>query len=227
MTYWGITTVIMVVVGIRLVLSPDYLGGLLASAAAGGAIVGAFHSNAIGTSGPGFALEAAALNGRRALRAYFSGQNIAVGAIAVPLLTAVTFALAVVAKHPIDGFLGLAVGLAAIGAGLAIANLFTVSSAYPVEKRAGSPTPRPATGHTGQSFAGSILPLLGVGVAVIPVILAVVLTQSAPAAIRLPVLVLAGAAYGLALAWGGVQGAAGIAEQKLPELSQIAIQSKL
>jgi hypothetical protein len=41
------------------------------------------------------------------------------------------------------------------------------------------------------------------------------------------VLVLGGAAYGLALAWAGVRGAAITAEQKLPELTQIAIQSAL
>ena len=43
----------------------------------------------------------------------------------------------------------------------------------------------------------------------------------------MPVLVLGGAAYGLALAWAGVRGAANLAEQKLPELTQIAIQSAL
>jgi ABC-2 type transport system permease protein len=225
--YWGITAVIMVVVAIRAVLTPDWFGGLLASAAAGGAFVGYFHSNAIGTSGPGFALEATALNGRRALRAYFSGQNIAVGAVAVPLVTAISFGLAAVAKHPLDGFLAVAVGLAGIGAGLALANLFTVASAYPVEKRGGTPMPRAASGHNGQAFAAWFLTVLGVGVAVTPVILAAVFTRTDPAAIWMPVLVLGGAAYGLALAWAGVRGAANVAEQKLPELAQIAIQSAL
>ena len=225
--YWGITAVIMVVVGIRAALTPDYLGGLLTSAAFGGAFVGAFHANAIGMSGPGFGLEAAALNGRRALSAYFSGQNIAVGAIAVPLLTAVCFGLAAVAKHPIDGFLAMAVGLAGIGAGLALANLFTVAMAYPVEKRGGTPMPRATSGHNGEAFGAWILTVLGVGVAVTPVFFAAVFTQSDPAVIWIPVLVLGGTAYGLALAWAGVRGAASLAEQKLPELSQIAIQSNL
>ena len=225
--YWGITAVIMAVVAFRLVLSPDWFGGLLASAAAGGAFVGAFHSNAIGWSGPGFSLEAMALNGRRALRAYFSGQNIALGAIAVPLVTAVCFGLAAVAKHPMDGFAAMAVGLAAIGAGLALANLFTVTSAYPMEKRSGTPMPRAASGHNGEAAGSQLITLLGVGLAVTPVILAAVFTQSVPAAIRMPVLVLGGAAYGLALTWAGVRGAANLAEQKLPELSQIAIQSNL
>jgi ABC-2 type transport system permease protein len=227
MIYWGITAVVMVVVAIRAVLTPDWFGGLLASGVAGGAFVGYFHNNAIGMSGPGFGLEAAALNGRRALRAYFSGQNIAIGAIAVPLLAAVSFGLAAVAKHPVYGFLAMAVGLAAIGAGLALANLFTVAMAYPVEKRGGTPTPRPTSGHAGEAFGSWILTVLGVGVAATPVILAVVFTRTDPAAIWMPVLVLGGAAYGLALTWAGVRGAASVAEQKLPELAQIAIQSKL
>jgi ABC-2 type transport system permease protein len=208
-------------------MTPDYPGGLLASAAFGSAFLGTFHCNAIGMSGPGFGLEAAALNGRRALRAYFSGQDIAVGAIAVPLLTAVSFALAAVATHPVDGFLGMAVDLAGIGAGLALANLFSVISAYPVQKRAGTPVPRAASGHAGQAFTGWILTLLGVGLAVTPVILAAVFTQAASPAIRLPVLVLGAAAYGLALAWAGVRATASLAEHKLSELSQIAIQSTL
>lgn len=87
--------------------------------------------------------------------------------------------------------------------------------------------PRAASGHTGTGVAGTLLSLVIVGVAVTPVIIAAVLTESAPTAIRLPLLVLGAAAYGLALAWVGVQGAASLAERKLPELSQIAIQSKL
>ncbi len=225
--YWGLTAVIMVVVGIRAVLTPDWFGGLLASGVAGGAFVGAFHSNAIGMSGPGFGLEAMALNSRRALRAYFSGQNIAISAIAVPLLAAVCFGLAAVAKHPMDGFLAMAVGLAGIGAGLALANLFTVASPYPVEKRGGTPMPRAASGHNGQAAGSQIITLLGVGLAVTPLILAAVFTRTDPAAIWMPVLVLGGAAYGLALAWAGVRGAASLAEKKLPELSQIAIKSNL
>jgi ABC-2 type transport system permease protein len=223
--YWGITAVVMAVVAFRLVLSPDWFGGLLASGTAGGAFVGSFHANAIGWSGPGFGLEAMALNGRRALRAYFSGQNIALGAIAIPLVTAICFGLAVVAKHPLDGFAAMACGLAGIGAGLALANLFTVTMAYPVEKRGGTPMPRATSGHNGEATGSQLLTLLGVGVAVTPVILVAVFTQSSPAAIRLPLLVLGAAVYGLALAWGGVRGAAVAAESKLPELTQVAIQS--
>jgi len=87
--------------------------------------------------------------------------------------------------------------------------------------------PRAASGHNGEAAGSQLLTLLGVGVAVTPVILAAAFTQSAPAAVRLPLLVLGAAAYGLALAWAGVRGAAHLAEQKLPELAQIAVQSAL
>ena len=172
-------------------------------------------------------LEAMALTGRRALRAYFSGQNIALGMIAVPLLTLISFGLAAVAKHPVDGFLGMAVDLAGIGAGLALGSVFAVTMPYPVEKRVGSPTPRPADGYMGYRLAGTFGSLFGTVVAVIPVVLGAVLTGSDPAVVRMPVLVLCAAGYGAALAWIGVRIAARAAEQRLPDLYQIAIRSKL
>jgi hypothetical protein len=58
-------------------------------------------------------------------------------------------------------------------------------------------------------------------------VLGAVLTRSDPAAVRMPVLVLCAAGYGLVLAWIGVRIAARAAEQKLPELYQIAVRSKL
>ena len=81
--------------------------------------------------------------------------------IAVPLLTAVSFGLAAVAKHPVDGFLGMAVDLGAIGAGLALANIFTAASPYPVEKRSGTPTPRAVDGYMGLSVGVTFLSLIG------------------------------------------------------------------
>jgi ABC-2 type transport system permease protein len=225
--YWGMIVVIMAATAVSTVLTPHYLVALIISAIFGGAFVGNFHANAIGMSGPGFGQEAMALSGRPSWRAYFCGQDIALGAIAVPLLTAVSFGLAAVARHPLDGFLGMAVDLAGIGAGLALANIFTATMAYPAEKRAGTPLPRAATGYNGQAAGVALLSLLGVAVAVIPIVLGGVLTITAPASARIPVLVLCAAVYGLALAWTGVQIAASAAEQKLPELYQVAVRSNL
>jgi hypothetical protein len=92
--------------------------------------VGYFHANTVGLTGPPFVLEASPLTGRRELRSYFSGQDIVLGVIAVPLLTAVSFGLAAVAGRPAFGFLGTAVGLAGLGAALALSNIFTVVLAY-------------------------------------------------------------------------------------------------
>jgi hypothetical protein len=48
-------------------------------------------------------------------------------------------------------------------------------------------------------------------------------TSTAPAAVRTPALIICSAAYGLALAWAGVQIAARQAQERLPELCQIAV----
>jgi ABC-2 type transport system permease protein len=225
--YWGIIAVIMVAVSVSTILTPAYLGALLGSAGFGAAFVGVFHANSIGMTGPGFSFEAVALTGRRTLRAYFSGQNIPLAVIAVPLLTVISFGLAAVAKHPVDGFLGMAVDLAGIGAGLGLGNIFTAALPYPVEKRIGNPTPKAADGYRGPALAGTLGSIFGTAAAVSPVVLGAVFTRSDPAVVRMPVLVLCAAGYGIALAWGGVRIAARTAEDKLPELCQIAVRSKM
>ena len=225
--YWGIIAIIMVVASISTILTPKYMVGLLISGFFGGAFVGNFHANTIGLSGPAFGLEAMALNSRRSMRAYFSGQNLAMGVIAVPLLTAVSFGLAAVARHPLDGFLGMAVDLAGIGAGLAMANIFTAAAPYPVEKRSGTPTPRAIDGYMGLSVGVVFLSLIAVLVAALPAIFGVTLTETASASVRMPLLVLCAAVYGLALTWAGVSIAAAVAERKVPELYQIAVRTRL
>jgi ABC-2 type transport system permease protein len=224
---WGMIAVIMIAASISTILTPRYLVGLMTSAVFGAAFTGFFHANLVGTSGPAFGSEAEALTGARSLRAYFGGQNAVFAAIAVPLLTLISFGLAAVAKHPIDGFLGVAVDLAGIGAGLALGNVLSASAAYPVERRVGSPTPRPADGYRGFAIGGAFGSLLGTAAAVVPLIVAVVLTKSDAPAVRMPALVLCGALYGLALAWAGTRIAARTADQRLPELAQIALRSKL
>ena len=67
--------------------------------------------------------------------------------------------------------------------------------------------------------------LLGTAVAVSPVAATEVLTSSVSATVRIPVLLLCAAGYGVALAWAGVRIAARMAEPKLPELCQIAVHS--
>ena len=227
LTYWAAVVVIMGAASVSTVTTPRYMVAILISAGLAGVFIGFFHANSIGLSGPAFTLESTALTGSRALRAYFSGQNIALGMVAVPLLALASFAIAAVARHPVDGFLGLAVDLAGLGAGLAVSNILTAGLPYPVEKRAGNPAPRPAGGYTGYPLGGTLACLGAVGVAVIPVIVLGLNTSSDPAAIRMPLLVLGAAGYGLALAWAGVRIAAATAAQKLPELCQIAIRSKL
>ena len=142
--YWSMTAVIMVVVAVNTILTPQYLVALVLSAGAGAAVIAAFHADSIAMTGSGFFLEAMTLTGRRALRVYFSGQNLAVAGDRVAA-TVISFALAAVAGHPVDGFVGMAVGLAGIGAGLGLSNIFTSTVAYPLQKRAGFRRPGPPT----------------------------------------------------------------------------------
>jgi ABC-2 type transport system permease protein len=226
-TYWAIVVVIMGAASVSTVTTPRYIVAILLSAGFAGAFIGIFHANSIGLTGPAFSLEATALTGPRAVRAYFSGQNVALGMVAVPLLALASFVIAAVARHPVDGFLGLAVDLAGIGAGLAVSNILTAGLAYPVEKRAGNPSPRPADGYSGHPALGALVCLSSVAVAVTPVVLASVFTGSDPAAARMPLIVLGAAAYGFALAWAGVRVAAAMAARQLPELCQVALRSRL
>src|SRR5580700_9743122 len=116
LVYWAMTAVIMAVVSISTLLGGHpHPGVVLFSVILGAGFVGAFHANAVGFTGEPFILEALALRGRRELRSYFSGQDIVLGVIAVPLLTAASFGLAAAAKHPAEGFVALAVGLAGLG----------------------------------------------------------------------------------------------------------------
>lgn len=226
--FWGLTAVIMVAVSISSILGPvKHPAVLLASAVFGAAFVGIFHANSVGLTGPPFVFEALALTGRGGMRSYFSGQNIALGVIAVPLLTAISFGLAAAAGRLVYGFLGMAVGLAGLGAALAMSNIFTVVLPYPMDKRAGSPMRQAAQGYASYGLGGVLGTLACVAVAAIPVIVAVVLTNSDPSVARIPVLVPCAAAYGFTLACVGVRIAASAAERKLPELCQIAVRSKL
>jgi ABC-2 type transport system permease protein len=224
---WCIVAVVMGAGAVSTIRTPHYHVALIVSAVVGAWMLGNFNSNAIGLIGPAFGLEASALSGVRALRAYLAGRGIALAIIAVPLMTAVSFAIAAVAGHLADGLWVVAIDLAGIGASLAVSSIFTVTLAYPAEKRPGNPMPRAADGYGGRVFAGTFGSLAGVLLATVPVILAVEFTNSVPAAVRIPVLVVGAAGYGLALAWAAAWIAARAAAQRLPELYQLAVRSKL
>ena len=226
--FWGITAVIMMAVSVSAIVGQNKSPGvLIASAVFGAAFVGVFHANMVGWTGPPFVLEASALSGRRSLRAYLSGQNLAHGAIAVPLLIVISFGIALLTRHPAYGFLGAAVDLAGIGAALALGNIFTVTDPFPIEKRAGSPVRTTAAGYGSYGAGSTFGNLFGVALLCVPVIVAVALTSHVAASVRMPVLIVCAAGYGLALAWAGVRIAAIAAAQRLPEMAQMALLSKL
>ncbi len=226
LVYWAMTAVIMAVVSASTILGPhQHPGVVIGSAVVGAGFVGYFHANSVGLTGPPFVIEALALTSRRSLQAYFSGQNIALGVIAVPLFTAICFGLAAGVRHPMEGVPATAVALAGIGAALGLSNILTVTLPYPMATRAGSPMRQAAQGYGSYTFGAMLASLAGVAVAVTPVIVVAAYTSTAPAAVRTPALIICSAAYGLALAWAGVQIAAREAEARLPELCQIAVRS--
>jgi ABC-2 type transport system permease protein len=228
MVYWAIPVVIMFVCSATLILgSHQHPAVVVASAVLGAAFVGAFHANPVGQTGPAFVIEAVALNGRRELRSYFSGQDLVFGAIGIPLVIGVTFGIAAIGSEPNEGIIGAAAGLAGLGAALAMSNIFSVVLAYPMQRRAGNPMPQQAQGFSGYAFGAIFGTLVCVAVAVIPVIVLGNVTTSISAAVRLPVLFGCAAAYGSGLAWLGVRAAATAAEGKLPELCQVAMRTSL
>jgi ABC-2 type transport system permease protein len=227
LAYWALCAVIMAAASASAILGKQHHPAIvLTGAIFGAAFIGGFHANAIGLTGSPFVYEAMALTGRRDLRAYFGGESIVLAVIGVPLLTALSFGLAAAAKEPMEGIASTAVALAALGASLGMSAIFSVVAAYPMEKRAGNPMAQPAPGSGGYRFA--ILGTLAItAVLAIPAILAAVFTSGVPEPVRAPVLLAGAAAYGCALAVVGVRIAAAAGEQKLPELNQIAMRSKL
>jgi ABC-2 type transport system permease protein len=228
LAYWGMAAVIMAAVSASAIVGKQHHPGtLLGGAVVGAAFVGFFHANAVGYAGPPFIYEAAALTGRRQLRLYFWGQDIALGVIGLPLLFAVAIGLAAAAGRWEYGFFVAALAVAGIGAALGVSNVLTATVAYPMAKRASSPLRQAAPGYTSYGLGGVLASVATVATTEIPMIVAVVLLGPAPSVVWYPVLICVGAAYGFGLLWVGVWLAAIGAEQKLPELCQIALRSEL
>jgi ABC-2 type transport system permease protein len=225
--FWGMVVVIALAASASTVFTPGYIVAVFLCTGLGSAFVGVFGANVFGNLGPAFGLEMMALTDRRSLRAYLTGVDLATGAIAVPVLAAIGFLIAILAKHPVDGCISVAVAFAGLGAALGLGNIFSVTIPYPVEKRIGSPTPRAMDGYKGQVISGSLGSLFGVLLAVSPVVVAAVLTESVAAVVRMPVLLVCAALYGLGLATLGVRIAARTGAGKLPEIHQMASRSVL
>jgi ABC-2 type transport system permease protein len=224
---WCIAAILMIVTTISTIRGPHYHIGLFVSAIIGAGIIGGTNSNSIGLTGPAFGLEAAALTDDRGMRAYFGGRAIALAVIGVPLVLVMSFVVATISGHPSDWLWIMPVDLGAFGASLGLSSLLTAGLAYPMQRRVGTPVANAAPGYGGQAAGGVIGTLAGTAIATIPLILAVNHTYSLAAPVRIPLLVVCCAAYGIALAWGGVRGAAATAATKLPELTQIAAASRL
>jgi ABC-2 type transport system permease protein len=225
---WCIVAILAIVTSLGSIKAHHhYHVGLFISAIIGAAMVGALNSNSIGLTGPAFGLEAAAMAGVRQLRAYLTGRVIALGSIAVPLLLLTSLIVTLIAGHLSDWLWVMPVDLGALGASLGLSTLLVVNLPYPMQQRVGSPVPTTGDGYGGQAFGGVVGTLAGTALASVPLILAVNATDSLAASVRIPVLVAGFTAYGLLLIWAGIRGAANVAAGTLPELTQIALASRL
>ena len=225
--YWAFAAVLTVVPAVSSVFGhPHHPAAVLASAVFGTAYVGIFHANSAGLTGPAFVLEATALGSRRELRAYFSGQNLVLAVIGAPLVVAICVALATASGAPGMGLEATSVVLAALGAALALSDLFSAALPYPMVRRTGNPVLGAAPGYSGHRL-GALVVLVGTGILAAPVIVAALLTANGPDVIRIGVVLPCAAAYGFALAVIGVRMAATLAEHTLPEMCQAALQTAL
>ena len=121
----------------------------------------------------------------------------------------------------------IAVALAGLGAALGLSNILSVTLAYPMATRAGSPMRQAAQGYASYTFGGMLASVGGVAVAVTPVILAAAFTSTAPAAVRTP------ASHHLLrrlrprAGLGRRAGRGPRSRERLPELCQIAVRSTI
>ena len=227
LVYWALVAVITAAVSASSLLGHNrHPAVILASAVFGAAFVGIFHANSAGLTGPPFFLEATALSRGRDLRAYFSGQNLALCVIGAPLVIAVCFGLAAAAR-PGFGIEAAPIVLAGLGAALGLSNLFSAVLPYPMAKRAGTPMLVAAQGYGAYRIGSVMGTLAGTAVAATPVIIGVVQTATDSDAIRIGVMWPCAAVYGFALALAGVRLAAEVATGKMPELCQVAVRSEM
>ena len=155
LVYWALVAVITAAVSASSLIGQNrHPGVILGSAVFGAAFVGIFHANSAGLTGPPFFLEATALSRRRDLRAYFSGQNLALCVIGAPLVVAVCFGLAasVGAWPGVRNRGGPGCAGRAPARPLGLSNLFTVVLPYPMVKRTGFPILVNAPGYGAYRF---------------------------------------------------------------------------
>ena len=228
LAYWAIAVVVMFICSASTIVGPQrHPGVVIASAVFGAAFVGAYHANPVGQAGPAFVLEAMALRGRRELRAYFSGQDLVYGAIAIPLLTGTSIVLGVLVGDPIGGSRRRRGWPGRAGRGPGGGQHLHRRAGLSDAETAGNPMPQPSQGYTVYAAAAVFGTLAAVAVAVIPAIILANVTSGVAAPMRLPVLFGCAALYGFGLAWLGMRAAAITAEVRLPELCQIALRTNL
>ncbi len=213
----GLATAVIVTLSVASLGTGRGLAGsvgpvLVLAAVYSGAIAGLQSANQFGLDGGALWLNVAATWRAQQLRADLAGKNLASALVALPVFALLYTALGLLAgqaTYPAAAF-GMAAG--ALGATLGIASMASVLMPYAVPQRRTSAF---GGAGTGRGFLAGLVNLAIIVLAVIslgPVLVLLALVHTGLW------LLLAGPAYGAALAWLGRMVASDIGFRRLPEL---------
>jgi ABC-2 type transport system permease protein len=178
-------------------------------------------ANQLGLEGEAAWTDVVATRGPADVRADFAGRNLACAVIAVPALALVTAGLGAMARAPLDALTAFGLACAMLGVAIGAGNLTSVLLPYPVPDRSTSSFGGPGAGQGCLVGLSSLLSMIAVVVACLPVLALVASLRLAypPAAL---LALLAGPAYGLLGAWLGRRIAGARLAARLPELYALA-----
>jgi ABC-2 type transport system permease protein len=185
---------------------------LIVAAVYGGTVAGTQSANQFGMDGAALWLNVAATSRRPDLRADLAGKNLASAAVAMPVFAvpyAVLGLLSHQARYPAAAF-GMAA--CALGVTLGITSISSVLMPYPVSERRTSAFGGAGTGRGCLAALANVAIMTLAVVLLIPVFVLLVFLHTGPW------LLLAGPAYGTAMAWAGRMAASDIGFGRLPEL---------
>ena len=188
-------------------------GAVLAIAACyPGVIAGVQSANQFGLDGSALWLNVTATWRPRQLRADLAGKNLASALVAVPFFMVLYAALGVVVQQARYPAAGLGLSAAALGVSLGIASVSSVLLPYPVPERRASAFGGGGTGRgcLAALTSAAILALAGLLLSPLLAVLAVLHAGLW--------LLIAGPAYGAAIAWAGRVVASELGYRRLPEL---------
>lgn len=173
--------------------------------------------NQFGPEGSGFWITVAATGSERQIRVDLAGRNLATAILSMLwiLVSCTVLAVLVAPSVPAAVALSIGSGAAVLGAGLGVSVLASVLAPYPMPDQPTAAFAGPGAGRGCIAGLAWTLGAVVVTVLALPVALPALLSPSGWVAL---LVLLAGPAYGAALAWTGRRIAAAILLTRLPEL---------